>query len=458
MLTNLSLENFKSWKRIENMRLAPITGLFGTNSSGKTSILQFLLMLKQTIESTDRQQVLDFGDQRCYVELGTFRDVAYGHAKPGRLTWSLDFKLAEPLTVVDPETENSKLFEDDRLTFGASVAEHGGAKRSVRTMSYGFAGHTYTCEAVQEEASGYHLTQAGGTSFQFKRAPGRPWQLPPPVKFYGFPDQVYGYFQNAGFLADLQLTFERQFANLFYLGPLREYPRPFYPWAGAQPADVGQRGEKVVDAILSSRERGERISRGKGKSKLTLEEYIADWLHRLGLIDSFAVEPVSAESNLFQVSVRKTAQSTPVKITDVGFGISQIMPVIALCYYVPKGSTIIFEQPEIHLHPSAQAGLADVFIDAVRVRGVQIIVESHSEHLLRRLQRRIAEGKTLKNDDVSLYFCRFDGKESQLDPLDVDPYGNIRNWPEGFFGNEFEEMAETTLAAMKRKSKAPEKP
>jgi len=249
------------------------------------------------------------------------------------------------------------------------------------------------------------------------------------VKSFGFPNQVFSFFQNAGFLADLQLAFEQQFGRLYYLGPLREYPRPFYVWTGGQPADMGRRGEKVIDAILSSRERGEQISRGKGRPKLTLEKCVADWLHQLGLIDSFRVQAVSRGSNLFQVLVRTTPQSTPVKITDVGFGISQILPVIALCYYVPGGSTIILEQPEIHLHPSVQAGLADVFIDAIRSRKIQIIVESHSEHLLRRLQRRIAEGKTLDSKDVALYFCKFDGKESELDPLDVDSYGNIKNWP-----------------------------
>jgi predicted ATPase len=451
MLTRLHLERFKAWRLIDEMRLAPITGLFGTNSSGKTSVLQFLLMLKQTIESTDRTQVLNLGDQRSYVELGTFRDVVHGHARPGRLAWEIGFKLSNPLTVLDPETENSTLFEGDTLGVRAKLVAHHGPQRFVESIGYEFAQHIYTFEYVQD-AHGYHLSQRGPTAFQVRRAPGRPWALPPPVKCYGFPDQVYSYFQNVGFLADLQLAFEQQFTSLYYLGPLREYPHRIYTWTGTQPADVGQRGEKVVDAILSSRERGERISRGKGRIKLTLEEIVAGWLQKLGLVESFAVERVSEESSLFEVRVRKTSESAPVLITDVGFGISQILPVVALCYYVPSGSTIIFEQPEIHLHPSVQAGLADVLIDAVRLRKVQIIVESHSEHFLRRLQRRIAEAKEITNEEVALYFCRFEGTQSKLDPLDMDPFGNIRNWPTDFFGNEFEEMAKKTLAAMRRKN------
>ncbi len=161
---------------------------------------------------------------------------------------------------------------------------------------------------------------------------------------------------------------------------------------------------------------------------------------------------MEAASGLYQVLVKKTPSSVPVPLTDVGFGVSQILPVIVLCYYVPKGSIIIFEQPEIHLHPSVQAGLADVFIDAIKTRGIQIILESHSEHLLRRLQRRIAE-EALAPEDVALYFCEYVEDQSRLKPLEVDPYGNIVNWPRDFFGDEMGELAAMTAAAMKRVEK-----
>lgn len=137
-------------------------------------------------------------------------------------------------------------------------------------------------------------------------------------------------------------------------------------------------------------------------------------------------------------------------MTDVGFGVSQILPVLVLCYYVPEGSIIILEQPEIHLHPSVQSGLADVFIDAMQNRGVQIILESHSEHLLRRLQRRIAE-EVIDNTDVALYFCDTDSGHSRLSELGLDLFGNINNWPKDFFGDEFGEMAAMTEAAIKRR-------
>jgi predicted ATPase len=162
------------------------------------------------------------------------------------------------------------------------------------------------------------------------------------------------------------------------------------------------------------------------------------------------VRAIKEGSNLYQVFVQQSPGAAEVLITDVGFGVSQVLPVLVLCYYVPEGSTIILEQPEIHLHPSVQAGLADVFIDAVKRRKIQIILESHSEHLLRRLQRRIAE-EQYSPDNAALYFCSTVNGTSQLTPLQIDLYGHISNWPEGFFGDDFGEMAAMSQAVIDRK-------
>jgi len=449
MLTELSVTNFKSWKQIDKMKLAPITGLFGANSSGKTSVLQLLLMLKQTVESPDRALAFHFGDDRSLTNLGSFRDVVYGHQKPSTLDFSLTWRLAKTLKIADPAERKATLFEDNRVQFEARMSENGQGRLSVEHMSYGFAGHQFSMRRKGDAEAKYEL-EAGGGDFQFLRPRGRPWDLPAPVKCYGFPDQVKAYFQNTGFLADLQLAFEELFSRVYYLGPLREYPQRQYTWAGAEPADMGRRGERAVDALLAARERGEMISRGHGRPKMALDEYVAYWLKELGLIHDFSVEAIAKESNLYRVQVQKTPSAAKVLITDVGFGVSQILPVLVLCYYVPEGSTILLEQPEIHLHPSVQAGLADVFIDAIKTRKVQILFESHSEHLLRRLQRRIAEAK-LVPAATALYFCEMSNGGSSLRKLDVDLLGSIKNWPQDFFGDEFGEMAAMTQAAMERK-------
>ena len=97
MITKISVKNFKSWKDTGEVRLAPITGLFGGNSSGKTSLLQLLLMLKQTTESADRSQALHLGDERSLVQLGTFSDILFDHQRESSLKFSFEWDFPENL-------------------------------------------------------------------------------------------------------------------------------------------------------------------------------------------------------------------------------------------------------------------------------------------------------------------------------------------------------------------------
>jgi len=113
----------------------------------------------------------------------------------------------------------------------------------------------------------------------------------------------------------------------------------------------------------------------------------------------------------------------------------------------------MLEQPEIHLHPAVQSGLADVFLSVAKMRNVQILVESHSEHLLRRLQRRVAED-AVSTDDINLYFCDSHQGTSRLRSLCMNIYGQIENWPDNFFGDEFGEIADTQRAAQKKRMAA----
>ena len=449
MLTHLSLSNFKSWAELPSLRFAPFTGLFGANSSGKTSILQLLLMLKQTVESPDRAQVLDLGSERGLVSLGSFRDILFARDTSATLKYSLQWSLQDSILVPDTKKRDRVLFEDCSLKFSAAICGNGSGRPHVQRMAYEIDKQVFEIERETEDGT-YALRSKPEGRFEFNRTRGRAWPLPAPVKCYGLPDQVRAYYRNAGFLTDFELAFTDLFSQqIYYLGPLRDYPHRQYTWTGSEPSDMGQRGERVVEALLAGRERGAGISRGKGKRKWTLEICVAHWLKEIGLIQDFSVNRV-ATSHIYEVRVKKDNGSAPVLITDVGFGVSQILPVITLCYYAPPGSTILLEQPEIHLHPSVQAGLADVFIDAINTRNVQIVLESHSEHLLRRLQRRIAEER-LTNNDTALYFCTLEDGRSRATPLDIDLTGSIRNWPKDFFGDEFGEIAAQQKAILRRK-------
>jgi len=285
------------------------------------------------------------------------------------------------------------------------------------------------------------------------RSKGRVWPLLDPVRFYGFPDEAVAYYENTGFLPDLTLSLEKQLGRVSYLGPLRETPHRTYNWSGEVPEHVGGTGGRSVEAILAASER--QISRGYKARYRPFQAVIANWLSRLGLISDFQVKPIAKNRKEYEVNVQVTPWSPPVNLPDVGFGVSQVLPVITQCFYAAHGSTIILEQPEIHLHPKVQAGLADLFIEATRARednrdrSIQLLVESHSEHFLRRLQRLVAEEAILPSE-IAVYFCSNERGSAQIEELEMDLFGRIRNWPRGFFGDLTEEVAEQTRNMLRR--------
>ncbi len=450
MLKTLNFQNFKSWKAVQ-VDCARITGLFGTNSSGKTSIIQFLLMLKQTKDGTDRAISLDLNSD--LVSLGTIADVLHGHDESLAIQWDLDFILDSELPISDVSKEGSAVItRSNLLSLSAENIVQSGAPKASK-LSYRLGKLEFALAPRAEQTSQFDLAcrkiDSTAPDFNFVRTQGRAWRLPGPIKSYAFPDQARTYFQNAAFLADLETAYETQLDKVYYLGPLRQYPQRDYLWTRSRPTDVGQRGEKAIDAILAATESKEtRNLKHKGRHK-TFQEMVAYWLKEMGLIEEFRVEEIAPNSNRWQARVRTRKGASEVLLTDVGFGISQVLPVITLLQYVPEGATVVLEQPEIHLHPLAQAALADVIIQAAVHRNVQVLLESHSEHLLLRLQRRIAEG-AISSEDVRLYFCDAPKGVSEITKLQVDLLGNILNWPDKFMGDAFNEAAQAEVARLKR--------
>lgn len=461
--TRLHLRNFKSWADSGDVRLAPITAFFGTNSSGKTSLLQSLLLLKQTAQSPDRGRVLDLGGSpNSLVELGTVHDIIHQRDDNDALAFSLDWTVSPEVVIQDVLRQARKLRSIITEASNIGLSTTLSTKKSglqVESTEYRVGDTVFALSRVEGERIEYTLSS---NNFDFVRNPGRAWQLPRPAKFYGFPDQVRIYFQNASFLSDLELRFEEQMAKVLYLGPLREDPRRQYLFSGGAPNDVGRRGELAIDALISSRTDGTRVTRGRDSrgrrlGAISVEALVASWLKELNLIHSFEVNAIDDRETVYLVEVKRSAESPAVLLTDVGFGVSQVLPVLVLLAYAQEGDTILLEQPEIHLHPAVQSKLADILIETAKARNVQIIVESHSEHLLARLQRRVAEetldrGLTLTPDDVALYFVSYDSGRSLLKELEIDLFGTIKNWPKDFFGDRGSEILATLEAQTKRKT------
>ena len=445
MLDRLHITNFKTWPKAK-LEFGNITGLFGTNSSGKTSLIQFALLLKQTKEATDRSIALALNGP--YVNLGVFRDMVHMHDESNRLDWTLEFTREKDLQLVDPSKKRTDAFAKGRkINVQGRIGSRDGASRA-ESLNYALDNTKFSLSPKNTGGSEFDLS-TDHANFKFLRTQGRPWTLPGPIKSYAFPDQARTYFQNASFLSDLEAAFEAQLDSIYYLGPLREYPQRDYLWARSKPRDVGSKGEKAIDAILAATAAGEKRNRVHKGTLRPFQEMIAFWLREMGLIFDFKVVEIAEGSNRWQAKLKVRRGGTEVLLTDVGFGVSQVLPVITLLQYVPEGSTVILEQPEIHLHPLAQANLADVIINASKSRNIQVILESHSEHLLLRLQRRVAEGE-IGNEDVKLYFCDAPHGSSEILPLDLDMLGTIRNWPSQFMGDSFGETYAAEAARLKR--------
>ena len=425
MLTHIRMKNFKSWADSGEVKLAPLTGFFGANSSGKSSLLQMLLLLKQTIGS---EEVLFFGDENSLVNLGSFNEVIHRHNRNAQLELEFGGKLREPCPI-DFSLEDK--FPDettvDYFTFN-TVLRAGNGEPILQSFRY--ASHSSLWE-MEWEAYRYREGNQflNGENLGYAHVEtcyGLPW-------WRGMSRTEW----NRKFLRQFSSVFETFFADVYYLASTRAEPRRQTRWEGGHPVDIGQRGHDVISALLSAR------VKQLGQN----EKRISAWLQEMKLAHAFSLVSRGGDGKNYEIRIRKNAESPAVTLVDMGYGLSQFLPVLVLCYHVPEGSTLILEQPGIHLHPMVQSQLADLLIEVVTERNLQVIVESHSEHLLVRLQRRIAEG-TVGRDKIGIYFCSNDEAEgvSTLEPLKVDRVGNIQNWPENFFGDVMGDMFAITDA------------
>ena len=433
MITHIRMKNFKSWLDSGNVGLAPLTGFFGTNSSGKSSLLQMLLLLKQTI---GKEEVLFFGDENSLVNLGNFREVIHNHELEAALGLEFRCELRNSLTI--------QIFQK------ISNYSHGGNYHPLKVDSFTFDA------AIHENAGSLSVKH-----FSYTVGPDQKIEWREGILDYGEANKIKMSGVNIykasapesdKLLRPLASTFENLFAHIYYLGPTRVHPRRHYHWEMTHPKEIDMWGNKAVDALLSARVR--QLTTSHNGKDVPIEERISKWLQKMGLAHSFSLVPKgSLDDNNYEVRIRKSSNSAEVTLADLGHGVADLFPLLVHCCYVPEGATLILEQPGIHLHPKAQSQLADLLIEVVIERKLQILVESHSEHLLTRLQLGIAKQK-ITADETSLYFCENEDGVSNIKPLEIDELGNIKNWPKNFFGNVRGDLVKMTREQMKRQQKA----
>ena len=224
---------------------------------------------------------------------------------------------------------------------------------------------------------------------------------------------------------------EQILESFFPMGPFRRPPERWYIFTGTSPQDVGYRGDLLPDLLF-------RHTDLVGETN--------EWLKRLDIGYEIEVKSVGAKSgDLFEVRLKDTRRRlgrkrVNVALPDVGYGISQLLPFVVQSL-VSKKQIISIEQPEVHVHPKLQADLGDLLAEAIQTkRDNQFIVETHSEHLILRLQRLVHE-KKIKPIDVSVIYISRGSEGAKSQRLHLDKDGDfIDEWPNGFFPERLREL------------------
>lgn len=460
MLKTLQIKNFKGWKDTGIIELAPLTLFLGSNSSGKSSIGQSLILLKQSYLSADKKSTLLLSGQQVTIDFGLPTSILY----QGNLENNLEFEYTWDLEENEKFSDilNLKEYKVNSVSFNSQISLPDKSKQvfEVEKMQY----KLYNKSEMQfyigmdrvQKASSARSYKVSSEKYDLKRIHGRVWEMPAPIKFYGFPQEMMTYHQNANDILKLNSLQEKLLYSISYLGPMRKPVERTYSWIGSNTTNVGDTGADTIAAILTAREEKRFINFKMRQQKKSLETILAQTMQDMGLIVEFKIEKISEERHDYDVKVRTKGSETFACIPDVGYGISQVLPVLVQIIYAPKDSIIIIEQPELHLHPSAQSALADALILAIKARengvgrNIQLIIETHSEHLLRRLQLRIAENE-LSPELFKAYFANNDFTPAKLESLEVNSYGEVCNWPNNFFGDITSDIFKQTIAGIDRR-------
>ncbi|MEO5326978.1 MAG: DUF3696 domain-containing protein [Magnetococcus sp. THC-1_WYH] len=423
MLTSLHLKNFKAWGDSTPMELKPVTMVLGTNSSGKSSLIQSLLLLKQTVQSPDRTIHLNLGGDEAndLFNFGAFSSILKDGAKVRKFEMEFSFNRQE---------ENSRVSEGSwRGLFGLD------SKKAVVAQEIVLASGTRSFILKRNQRDAYSIYVDNRRSLLDK---GRDYA---PERSIAFSAKAIAKLEpeDGALVEDISLAIRRELENIVYLGPLRRKPERDYVWNRSRPGEVGSDGHRSIDVLLAN-------ALEKGDGRATIIDGISKWLAEMQVADKLYVRQISRSSR-YEVIVQRNEVAA--NLRDVGIGISQVLPVLTVAYFAQEGSTVILEEPEIHLHPMAQSVLAELFVEVSKKRNIQFLVETHSEHLFRRIQTLLAK-KKITTKTCSLYFVERNGKNASLRPLVVDEFGTVKNWPENFFGDSVGEMRKQAMERAKR--------
>lgn len=504
MLSDVQLKNYKSFKNLDNLKIKPITILCGANSCGKSSILQSILLLKQTKESrTPNNSILLNGK---YIHLGDIHNVIHGHNSEQELSIKYEYTFTRDdfiklnsgsrsvssrnmLTHLLPRKNNSSKNATHKVTLLIKIKPSNDDNGYVKTAD--ISEYKINIESdinSSKPVSGATLKIVSHGSGNLSKLS---WlNLPNLPSFHPARDMQYkmgsfdnvlvkyenlfpmihavsnkGYDSNTGaegynavpfsvfnFLRLIDDFLERVNSNVSYIGPLREEPSRRYIYEN-EVLEIGAKGENA--AYIYQTEQNKPLNNVcfrfidnayRINSDTTLHEEVDYWMNYMG-ISGFKPD---YQSEIIRLKMdANSCSGTSINIADVGFGVSQIFPILIEGLRMNSSGTLLLEQPEIHLHPGLQMKMADYFI-SLALSGKKIIIETHSDHIVNRLIRRIIENEAFE-DMISINFVSNTSSGAIVEEVKIDPLRGIVNWPDGFFDQTANEQEQIMLAGIKRR-------
>ncbi|MBK8227773.1 MAG: DUF3696 domain-containing protein [Flavobacteriales bacterium] len=270
-------------------------------------------------------------------------------------------------------------------------------------------------------------------------------------------------------LLQLGITATQRFLRdgVMYLGPLRDEPKSIYPLSGAlDTADVGFKGEHTAAVLDIHRNTNvETIDPAHFLTDAAFQPQILtkpllpavlEWLNYMGVGSDLSTTDRGKLGHELKIA---TAPGVAVHdLTQVGVGVSQVLPILVSALLAEPGASLVFEQPELHLHPKVQTRLADFFV-ALTMMGKQCIVETHSEYLITQLRYRavIGEGDSVSSS-LKIFFVEKEDGESRYRPVSVNVFGGIQEWPKGFFDEKERTVSAILKAASEKRISGVPKP
>ena len=397
-ITRISVNGFKSLAEECSIEIRPLTILAGANSSGKSSIMQPLLMMKQTLEATyDPGPLLIDGPNVRFTSAEQFLSRSSGDFA-GRFSLALDMDRVtsfQEIFVKKPHTgiEIAEISYKDKE--GVNVLRPDMTRNELMEAGHFFARQTERDRCFLELRIA--MDKDGETYIKSR-------------------------FSN---------VYVNDILSFIHVPALRGNPERNY-----KKTTVGPKFPGTFEIYAAS-----IINHWQANNDPRIND-LETALELLGLtwkVSSKRIDDVSVEVMVGRLTHK--ANSSPddmVSIADVGFGISQTLPVIVSLLVAEPGQLVYIEQPEIHLHPRAQMAMAKILADAAN-RGVKVVAETHSSLLLLGVQSLVAEGK-LSPDKVKLHWFKRRPEDgvTEVSSADLDNAGAFGDWPEDFSSTEMD--------------------